>query len=361
MVLIFILFIILLCVIAGTAYVLKSVFQRKEVEKSLKEEMDSLRSDMRESLNFLVEQLNQRLRDNMDILQNTNKVLGDRLDNSAKMIGLVSERLGRLQESSQRIFEIGKDIASLQELLRAPKIRGGIGEFFLSDMLSQIIPKGLYEAPYTFKNGHQVDAVIKFGHRIVPIDAKFPMENFRRLMESAHSPEAQFKSLKRQFAGDIKKHISDIAYKYILPDEGTFDFALMYIPAENVYYEIIIKDEKFSENTSLFQYALHKKVIPVSPNSFYAYLQVILLGLKGLTIQERAKEFLRALEQLRGDFDRFADDFSKIGRHLSNTSSCFEEAYRRFSKIQGQIGHLNNLKQITPQADIKSYEERESV
>lgn len=301
-----------------------------------KQEIEALRSDFRDSLHNLVTQVNERLKDNTT-------VLGERLDNTAKVVNSVSENLGRLREASTRIFEIGKDISSLQELLRAPKIRGGMGEYFLGDLLSQVMPKEFYETQRRFKNGQIVDAVIKFGQGLVPVDSKFPLENFKTMISA--STEEEKRAAKKLFVSDVKKHILDISMKYILPDEGTFDFALMYIPAENVYYEMIIKDEKLGEGGSIFNYALSRKVIPVSPNSFYAYLQVILLGLKGMAIEKSTQQILSNLDRLKGDFERFTEEFGRIGKHLSNSRGSFEDAEKRLLKLQEKIVHLGGLKE----------------
>ncbi|MBI4335298.1 MAG: DNA recombination protein RmuC [Candidatus Omnitrophica bacterium] len=300
----------------------------------MKHEIEALRGDFKESLNHLITQVNDRLRDNTSLL-------GQRLDTTVKVVGSISEHLGRLHEASARILEVGKDISSLQELLRAPKIRGGLGEYFLSDLLSQIMPKEFYQTPYAFKNGQLVDAAIKFGQNLVPIDAKFPLENFRAMLSAV--TDDQRKSARKQFISDVKKHISDISSKYIVPDEGTFDFALMYIPAENVYYETIIKDDKFVNDTGLFQYALGKKVIPVSPNSLYAYLQVILLGLKGMAIEKNTRHILANLGKLKMDFDRFSDEFLKLGKHLVNSRGSFDDAEKRLAKIQEKLLQLSGM------------------
>lgn len=314
----------------------------------IKQEVEALRSDFKESLNNLMTQVNDRLKDNTS-------VLGQRLDNAARVVGSVSEHLGRLHEASSRIFEVGKDISSLQELLRAPKMRGGIGEFFLGDLLAQIMPKDFFQTQYMFKTGEQVDAVIRFKDHLVPIDSKFPLENFK-LMISAQTEEEK-RSCRKAFISDVKKHISDIAAKYILPDEGTFNFALMYIPAENVYYETIIKDDKFADDSGLFQYSLHKKVIPVSPNSFYAYLQVILLGLKGMAIEKDAERILAGLDRLKGDFGKFYEEFLKLGRHLGNSRGSFEDAEKRLLKIQEKILQLGGLKE----EKVLSYEQKNAA
>lgn len=329
--------VVMLILIAGIAVFL--FLQTKTQSASwIKQDIEALRNDFKESLNHLITQVNERLRDNTS-------VLGERLDNTAKVVGTVSEHLGRIHEASTKIFEIGKDISSLQEILRAPKIRGGLGEFFLEDLLSQVMPsKDFYQIQHRFKSGQQVDAVIKVGQdRLVPIDAKFPLENFKAML-SVQTDEEK-KSARKLFINDVKKHISDISLKYIVPDEGTFDFALMYIPAENVYYETIIKDEKFAEGSSVFNYSLSKKVIPVSPNSFYAYLQVILLGLKGMAIEKGTQQILANLERLRGDFDKFSNEFSKLGKHITNSKGSFEDTEKRLANIQEKILQLSGLRE----------------
>lgn len=303
----------------------------------LKQDIEALRADFRNSVDQLISQVNERLKDNTS-------VLGERLDNAAKVVGSVREHLGRLNEASTRIFEVGKDISSLQDLLRAPKLRGGLGEFLLESLLSQVMPtKEFYQMQYAFKNGQVVDAVIKFREGVIPIDSKFPLENFK-LMVAAQS-EDEKRAVRRQFISDVKTHISSIAGKYILPDEGTFGFALMYIPAENVYYETIIKDEKFGDDGSLFQYSLHKKVIPVSPNTFYAYLQVILLGLRGMAIEKRTQEIIAGLGSLKGGFDKSYDDFAKLGRHLKDAGKSFEETDKRMVKLHEKILQIGDAQE----------------
>jgi DNA recombination protein RmuC len=150
---------------------------------------------------------------------------------------------------------------------------------------------------------------------------------------------------KKQFTRDVKKHIDDIARKYILPDEGTFDFALMYIPAENVYYETIIKDEEFGEEKSISTYALTKHVIPVSPNSFYAYLQAILLGLKGMEVERSAKEIIENLSRLRGDFEKFYENFDLVGKHLNNARMNFESAEKRLERFGEKLAQIEKTKE----------------
>ena len=277
----------------------------------------------------------------MKLIHEANQNIGSRLDSATKVVGDVREHLGKLEESNQRVYEIGKDISGLQDLLRAPKIRGGIGEYILEDLLRQIIPKKYYNLQYEFKNKERVDAVICLGGGMVPVDAKFPLENFRRMLEA--EDEKKQLALKKNFISDIKNHIKKISEKYIVPDEGTFDFALMYIPAENVYYETIIKDEKIDEESGIFQYAIDKKVVPVSPNSFYAYLRVILLGLKGMAIEKNAKEVLLNISRIKGEFEKFGGDFAKIGRHLDNARVNYSDSEKRLIKLTDRLLNIESL------------------
>ncbi len=211
-------------------------------------------------------------------LQQSTASMNTRLDNAAKVVGDLREKVGQ-------IHEVGKAAAELVNILRAPKLRGGMGELFLGDLLAQILPPEHYRLQHTFQSGEKVDAVIQVGQRLVPVDAKFPYENFRRVIDAGTDADRQ--AARKQFLRDVRKHVDAIADKYILPDENTYDFALMYVPAENVYYETIIKQDAGEEH-ELLGYALQKHVIPVSPNSFYAYLQTVLLGLKGMQVEVRA-------------------------------------------------------------------------
>jgi DNA recombination protein RmuC len=285
---------------------------------------------VQQQLGQMIGHVNERLKENAEVLQMTQQNLGERLDNAARVVGHVQKSLGGLEEANRKIYEVGKDIASLQEILGAPKLRGGLGEYFLEDLLGQILPPQHFTVQHGFKSGEKVDAVIRLGNSLVPVDAKFPLENFKRLMQATADDEKA--RIKKQFAADVKKHIDGIAGKYILPDEGTYDFALMYIPAENVYYETIIKDEALGER-NLSHYALGKRVIPVSPNSFYAYRQAIVLGLKGMKIDDRAREVLQYLARLQGDFARFREEFDLVGKHLGHAQSSYQTSDKRLEQF----------------------------
>lgn len=292
--------------------------------------------------------------------ENTDQILSQRFETTSKAVSDVQVNLARLEESNKRIFEVGKDISSLQEILKAPKLRGGIGEYFLTDLLSQILPAKHYQVPYSFKSGERVDAVIRLGKRLVPVDAKFPLENFRKFLDT-HT-DAEKKVCHRKFVSDVKLHIDSISRKYILPDEGTFGFALMYIPAENVYYETIIKDQDSDDGKSIASFSMQKKVIPVSPNTFYAYLQTIIFGLKGLEIEENALEIISALDRLRGDFTRFYRDFELVRKHLRDAQNCYDSADRKLQKFESKLSliestpHHAELQTISTQGDKEELE-----
>jgi DNA recombination protein RmuC len=256
----------------------------------------------------------------------------------------LKEDIGKLSEATRQMLEVGKTISSLEDLLKPPKIRGGMGETLLEELLNQILPSGYFAFQYAFKSGEKVDAVIRLGEKLVPVDAKFPLEQFRNIVENSNKGEK--KTARRNFMRDVKKHIDDIANKYILPDEKTFDFALMYIPAENVYYEAVIKEE---DEEGLYSYALKKKVIPVSPNSFYAYLQVIIHGLKGMSIEAHAREIINHLERLKGDEKRFKDEFEVLGSHLSNARKKYEDADKLLNRFEEK---LLSTSEVDPQPKL---------
>src|SRR5256885_892942 len=220
-------------------------------------------------------------------------------------------------------------------LFRSPKVRGGLGETLLGELLAQMLPREHYELQRLFKSGEKVDAAIRLAGRLVPVDAKFPLENFRRML--AEPEEERHRLLRKQFARDVKTRIDEIAKKYILPDEGTFDFALMYVPAENVYYEIIIKDEADADDEAIATYALSRRVVPVSPNSFYAYLQVIILGLSGLRIEAHAREIQNDLARLSGDLDKVREPIRTLGKHLGNAQSQFTDAEHALERFKDKL------------------------
>jgi DNA recombination protein RmuC len=253
-------------------------------------------------------------------------------DSSRQSFERLANTLGELSKAAEQIMDVGKTIESIEDLLKPPKLRGGLGETLLEHLLSQILPPEYYRLQHKFRGGEMVDAVIKIGERFVPVDSKFPMESFRRML--AAKDESLSQKERKAFAKTVKAHIDDISQKYILPDEGTYDFALMYIPAENIYYETIIKG---GQDEEVYPYAIERRVIPVSPNSFYAYLQVIVFGLKGMRIEERAKAIMEHLSRLKSEEEKFRKEFNTLGEHLRNARNKYEDAERRLSRFEDKF------------------------
>lgn len=330
--------IIFICVIAIVWLRSPKRENENETLKLLNENFNARMKEMVQQFTDQTRQLNLRLKENSEMVQSSNKTIGQRLDSAAKVVSGVNERLGKMDEANKRIYEIGKDIAGLQDILKAPKLRGNLGEFFLGDLLAQYFPREQFEMPYTFRSGEKVDAVLKLADsRMVPIDAKFPLENFKKMIDEKDAKEK--KAYEKLFIADVKKRIDEIS-RYILPDEGTLDFALLYIPAENVYYEVIVKDEGLE---SLMNYAFKKRVIPVSPNNFFVYLQTVLMGLRGLAIEKSAKIIQEALVRLKGDFQKFGDDFEVLGSHITNAGNKYDQTRTKLERLGQKLENIEHI------------------
>jgi DNA recombination protein RmuC len=252
-----------------------------------------------------------------------------RLETTTKATSAIHHQLGRLGQANAEILARANDLKKLEQALRPPKARGGFGELLLANLLRDRLPQDAYTLQYGFKTGERVDAVIRV-ERLVPIDAKFPLDNFERLADAETDDQRVLHE--RAFARDLKLHVDAIAAKYIRPDEGTYDFALMYLPSEGVYYELV-----GGKTGSLLQYAHAKRVFPVSPTTFTSQLQVIALGLKGMQIEQRAHEVMAYVAQLQGDFDRFRTDFEVVGKHIGNAQSKYAEAEKRLDRFDTKL------------------------
>jgi DNA recombination protein RmuC len=227
------------------------------------------------------------------------------------------------------MLERAKDLARLEQALRPPKARGGFGEILLGNLLRDRLPPDAYALQHGFAGGERVDAVIR-ADRLVPVDAKFPLDNYERLASAESDDERTLHE--KAFARDLKQHIDAIATKYVRPAEGTYDFALMYLPSEAVYYELVC-----GKTGSLLTYAHERRVFPVSPTTFTAYLQVIVLGLKGLQIEQHAQEVMAYCAQLQRDFGRFKEDFELVGTHVGRAQSKYAEAEKRLDRFEGKL------------------------
>jgi DNA recombination protein RmuC len=289
---------------------------------------DALRRELEEARRTLEQQL-QGMRGSVD----------GRLGDATKVFGELRGQLGRVAEMATRMEALGREIDELQGILKAPKLRGLLGESQLEECLRQLLPPGAFETQYRFSDGQTVDAVIRLRDHLVPVDAKFPLESLQRLLAAADDDARR--QARREFVRSVKGRIDEIATKYIRPGEGTFEFALMFIPAENVYYEVIVRDESFGEEGSLLAYAAERRVVPVSPNSFFAYLSTVVTGLKGMQVETRAREILEELGRLQREFERFSEAFRLVGKHLGSARGKYEEA----EKLAGRVGE--RLERVT--------------
>jgi DNA recombination protein RmuC len=262
-------------------------------------------------------------------LESMTATMDRRLETATKTTSAIHQQLGQLGQANAEILARANDLKKLEQALRPPKARGGFGELLLANLLRDRLPQDAYELQYGFKTGERVDAVIRV-ERLVPIDAKFPLDNFERLADAETDDERVL--YERAFSRDLKSHVDAIAQRYIRPDEGTYDFALMYLPSEGVYYELV-----GGKTGALLQYAHDKRVFPVSPTTFTSQLQVIALGLKGMQIEQRAHEVMAYVAQLQGDFARFRDDFQVVGKHIGNAQSKFAEAEKRLDRLDTKL------------------------
>jgi DNA recombination protein RmuC len=263
-----------------------------------------------------------------------------------RLVQTVGEHLGRVIEFSQQMAGLGSEISRLQDLFKSPKIRGGLGEQMLEEALRQVLPPAGFQMQKRFPGGEVVDAAIRVGDRWVVIDSKFPLENFRRATELEN--ETERKNARSQFLRDVRKHVDAIAAKYIRPAEGTLDFALMYVPAEAVYAEIVAE----YGDGSVVSAALAKKVIPVSPLHFYTYLSTVSIGMKGMEIEKRANEIVAEINDLKRGVSKIEDPFGKLGGHLDNAKKQYEETSRQISRFVEKLRDIAEKPEIPAQAAL---------
>jgi len=297
------------------------------------------------TLKMLTKQLSELKESEEKLRSNTQKSLDSSrdsitktLEGNQKLIKDIATELGGVQSTNKRIVEMSSDLRRLQDILQSPKLRGQLGEWSLENLLTQILPQGSFELQKKLADGQIVDAIISLDKYSVCIDAKFPLPNFERLIGAEDEQEKA--KHRKALIRDVKKHIDKISANYICPDLGTLDFAIMYIPAENVYYETVIAS--MSEDNDILSYAMEKKVVPVSPNLLYAYLMTIVMGLHGLQIEEQAAQIRTNLGKLNNVFGDFKKEWSVLGSHIKNVYNKYDDGAKRLDKFDINLGQIQS-------------------
>jgi DNA recombination protein RmuC len=269
-------------------------------------------------------------------LSESNKNVQEQFKYSADIIRNVTEKLTKLDETNRQVVGFADQLKSLQDILKNPKQRGILGEYYLETVLKNVLPPASFQMQYSFANGEIVDAVVFVDKRIIPIDSKFSLDNYNRMLQTNDLVEK--KRLETAFVNDLKLRIDETS-KYVRPEEKTMDFAFMFIPSEAVYYDLLInKVGAIAEDTdNLIYYAGKKKVIVVSPTSFLAYLQTVLQGLRNQKISEQAQTIIKEVERLGKHLYVYSEHFNRLGQHLDTTVSSFNKAKTEFAKIDKDV------------------------
>lgn len=294
--------------------------------KKQKEELDRFKKELLESQSFgLMNQNLQGLQGRMDQMQTA---IGQRLDSAASLFQNLGQEIGKLQD-------ISTSVKDLQEFLKSPKLRGNIGEKILKDLLSDVFPKNSFALQYAYKDGQIVDAIIKTSKGIIPIDSKFPMEAFKRYLQSKG---LERKKAHSEFHRSFKKHILAISQKYIKPAQGTVNFAVMYVPSESIYHQVMLKDQ------DLIDLGSKNKVLIVSPINFYYFLNLVYTGLESHKIDKIASSILATLDELRGDSDKLGQQMSVLSKHIRNSYLAMDATEKQYEKINDKLSQAKTIK-----------------
>jgi DNA recombination protein RmuC len=329
------LFIIILAVIIGGFTVVVTVLLSRLKHLQQSGSVELIKSDVTE-LNRSIIQLQQAMGDKLDRSQNSVQLsMQKQLSESAKLVADVTQRLAKLDETNRRVVDVATELKTLQNVLQNPKQRGVFGEFYLQSVLENVLPPKQYQMQYKFNDGTIVDSVIFLEKgQILPVDSKFSLENYNRMVEASDKTEKD--RLLQKVRADLKGRIDETA-KYIRPSENTMEFAFMFIPSEALYYDLLISNVGVSSK-DLIEYAFRDKhVIIVSPTSFMAYLQTVLQGLRSLQIEEQAKDIQVRVGKLGQHIGRFETYMQKLGNSLGTTVSHFNNAHKELAKVDKDI------------------------
>jgi len=314
----------------------------------------------RQSLLMLQSQLQELSRAVDNKLGENSRLIQSQFSDSNKLTRDITERLTKIDETGRRMVDFGSQLQDLQNILKNPKSRGILGEYYLETILKNVLPPGSFQMQYPFKNGEIVDAAVFYQEKIVPIDSKFSLENYNRL-NSENDPTRR-EDLERAFKNDLKNRIEETA-KYVRPEEGTTGFAFMFIPHEAIYYDLLVSEVGAMKiNTrDLIEYAYSKKVIIVSPTTFLAYLQTVLQGMQDEKLRQNLQAVISNVDMLGKHLGAYEEYFKKIGNHLGTTVNAYEAAGKEFKKIDKDVhritGEKNNLGQEIPSLEKPSTED----
>ena len=309
--------------------------QLQSVTSNVQSSLVGATSELGGRLDSINRQVTDQLNQSSNLMNSNAQAVSERMASVQNTFAGLQKQVGEMTEQARQLSDLSKSVTAIEHVLRAPKMRGNFGEEQLENLLGLVFAKHQYALQYRFRSGEITDAILFLPLGNVAIDSKFPLENFRRIVEGATDDEK--KSARRDFLKDVRRRVDEIAVKYIRPAEGTLPFALMYVPAENVYYETIIRDD---EGNQLYRYFLDKRVIPVSPNSFYAYLQTILIGLKGMQVNERAEIIVREIESLGIELEKFNKAYDTVGQHIRNAAAKFGEGKELLTKVELRVESL---------------------
>ncbi len=329
--------IILLVVIAGFTVLYFAIKSQKPEEKKDDQSLIMLQHQLQELSRTLDTKLGESTRAIDTKLSESTRSMQTQHSESAQIQRDLIGQITKLEERSKQVVGFADQLKNLQDILKNPKQRGVLGEYFLDEILKNVLPPGRYQMQYPFKDGTIVDAVIFLQDKIIPIDSKFSLENYERVLDARDDEtRAEFE---KSFKQDLKNRIDETS-KYVKPEEGTMDFAFMFIPAEAIYYDLLVnRIGSVKTNTQdLIQYAFKEKhVIIVSPTSFMAYLQTVLQGLKALQIEESAKEIRKRVEALGRHLASYEEYVKKLGGHLGTSVNMYNSAYKELAKIDKDV------------------------
>jgi DNA recombination protein RmuC len=328
-------------IILGALLIVNIILVFLVIKKNAKPPEDTatllIKQDMTKLQDSLSE-LNSGIKDHLtERLDKSNDQMVKQYEASAKIIRDVTQKLTELDKTNRQVGDIAAELKTLQNVLQNPKQRGGVGEFYLQTVLENVLPPGVFELQYSFKDGQKVDAIIKLDKKILPIDSKFSLENYNRLIEENDAKAKEMINMK--FKTDVKNRIDETA-KYIRPGEGTTDFAFMFIPSEAIYYDLLINKIGYANTSSrdLIEYAFRdKKVIIVSPTTFLAYLQTVLQGLRSLTIEQQAKDIQKRVGDLGRHIQSYDVYMQKLGNSLSTTVNHYNTAHKELAKVDKDV------------------------